>query len=540
MPHPEPKPFASPACSMHEFDGAYLPFATAARDSDATRPTRRIERWRLERTAKLVLVAGFALLAAWLLAACGENGGSLAGDDAEAAGTSPLPPAASVEQPEGWADDLALTEAQDFNPDPDIVEINLESQVSEIEILPGLKTPAWTYGGTVPGPLIRAKVGDRVIIHFKNSLPESTSIHWHGLRVPNGMDGVPGVTQPPVEAGGEFRYEFTVRDAGTYWYHPHINSAAQVGWGMYGAFVVEDPNDLEAFGDDLVMVLSDMSLDDLGGFLPKDNGGQFGDLFGREGNILLVNGKHVPTLKVRAGKPQRWRIIDAARARYYTISVPGHELIRLGGDNGLAERSVRTHSVIVTPSERQDVVFIPSDEPGTHNMLKWIPTDRGFGSTFNRARKDMLAIETVDEPPVQPAPIPEHLRDIEPIDVTNAVERDIELTIDFDSQKNLYMGINHVPYSNVKPIETHLGQTEIWNVINNTDFAHPFHIHGYFFQVLDDSRVPEWKDTVNVPVDSVVRIAVRFDERPGMWMYHCHILDHAEVGMMGQIHVAAD
>jgi FtsP/CotA-like multicopper oxidase with cupredoxin domain len=483
-------------------------------------------------TAVIVLVIG-----AGLLGGCGEGGRTSAGDSQ--APSPPSLPASAVPQPAGWADDLALEEAEDINADPDIVEINLESKVSEIEFLPGLKTPAWTYGGSVPGPLIRAKVGDRVIIHFKNSLPEATSIHWHGLRVPNGMDGVPGVTQPPVPPGGEFRYDFTVRDAGTYWYHPHINSAAQVGWGMYGAFLVEDPNDPKAFGDDLVLVLSDMGLDDFGGLLPKDTGGQFGDLFGREGNLLLVNGKHVPTLKVRAGKPQRWRIIDAARARYYTISLRGHTLVRLGGDNGLAERSEKVHSVLVTPSERQDIVFIPSDEPGTHSMLKWIPTDRGFGSTFNRAREDMLAIETVEAPPVVPDPIPTHLRDIEPIDVSNAIERNVELTIDFDAEKNVVMGINHVPYSHVKPIETQIGRTEIWNVINDTDFAHPFHLHGYFFQVLDDSRVPEWKDTVNVPVHSTVQIAVRFDERPGLWMYHCHILDHAEIGMMGQVHVAS-
>ena len=153
----------------------------------------------------------------------------------------PPGPAAGVAQPEGWADELALTVPVDINPDPNIVEIEFDARLAEIEFLPGRKTPAWTYGGSVPGPLIRAKVGDRVIVHFTNRLPEATSIHWHGLRVPNEMDGVPGVNQDPVAPDETFRYEFVVRDAGTYWYHPHINSAAQVGWGMYGPILVEDP-----------------------------------------------------------------------------------------------------------------------------------------------------------------------------------------------------------------------------------------------------------------------------------------------------------
>jgi FtsP/CotA-like multicopper oxidase with cupredoxin domain len=151
--------------------------------------------------------------------------------------------AMEVSQPEGWDDDLALTIPEDLNPDPDILEIELEAVIREMEILPGKMTPVWTYNGVLPGPLIKAKVGDRVIVHFKNNLPESTSIHWHGLRVPNDQDGVPGFTMDPVTPGGGFTYDFIMPDAGTYWYHPHVNSAAQVGWGLYGPLIVEDPAD---------------------------------------------------------------------------------------------------------------------------------------------------------------------------------------------------------------------------------------------------------------------------------------------------------
>jgi len=451
--------------------------------------------------------------------------------------------ALDVEQPAGWSDELEVAAAVDVNPDPNIVEVELEAAITDIEIVRGAPTPAWTYNGSLPGPLIRAKLGDKIIVRFKNSLPEATSIHWHGMRLPNHMDGVPGLTQKPIAPGGEFVYEFEARDAGTYWYHPHIDSAAQVGRGLYGSLVVEDPADSEAFGDELVLVLSDLSIDESGQFLAEDAGGEFGDLFGREGRVLLVNGKVLPRLKVRQGKQQRWRVINAARARYYSIQLREHTLTKIGGDNGLAARSMQTNRIVLVPGERADIVFTPSDAPGTVRTMQWIPTERGFGSLYNRPREDMLEIETVAESPVTPAAIPELLREIEPIDLANATERTLDLTIEMETTRHgreVVMGINGEPYWLSKPMEAQLGETQIWNITNATAFAHPFHLHGYFFQVQDDTRIPEWKDTIDVPSESSLRIAVRFDERPGVWMYHCHILDHADSGMMGHLFVAGE
>src|SRR5262249_5004039 len=164
-----------------------------------------------------------------------------------------------------------------------VLEIELEARIADVEIVPGFKTQAWTYNGGVPGPLIRAKVGDRLILHFTNSLPEPTTIHWHGPPGPNHMARTPRPAHGPLPAAQTCRDELELRDAATYWYHPHSASSAQVGRGLYGAIVVEDPNDPKAFGDDLVLLMSDMGLDERGELLPADSGGNFGDLFGREG-----------------------------------------------------------------------------------------------------------------------------------------------------------------------------------------------------------------------------------------------------------------
>jgi FtsP/CotA-like multicopper oxidase with cupredoxin domain len=424
---------------------------------------------------------------------------------------------------------------EDLNPDPHILEFNLEARVEDLQILPDVTTPAWTYNGTLPGPLIRLQAGDRMIVHFKNSLPEETTIHWHGVRVPNEMDGAPGLTQDPVPPGGTFEYDFVFEDAGTFWYHPHFDSPLQVARGLYGAIIVEDPNEPDFGADELVVVLSDIALEEDGTFRPSDRGGAFGDLFGREGDILLVNGRIEPTLKARAGKPQRWRVINAAITRYFPIALRHHSWSRIGGDGGLIEHTEELPRMVLAPAERADLIFTPVDEPGATRAFYWLPPDRGLGTAVGRNRADLMHIATVDEPAVEPPEVPQELREIPPIDISNAIEKTIELTINDDAPREDMMGINGIAHD--FRVEAHVGETQVWNVVNNTDFNHPFHLHGYFFQVLDEERTPEWKDTVDVPAHTALRLAVEFDERPGKWMLHCHILDHAEVGMMGHLHV---
>jgi FtsP/CotA-like multicopper oxidase with cupredoxin domain len=444
-------------------------------------------------------------------------------------------------QPDGWDRAVALTSAPDINPDPRIVEVNLEARVAPVEIAPGERVDAWTYNGGIPGPLIRVHVGDRLVVHFVNHLPQATTVHWHGIRLPIQMDGVPGVSQPPVEPGGTFTYDFIVPDAGLYWYHPHVMSAAQVGFGLYGALLVEDPDDRVAVADQTVLVLSDIGLDGKGGFESPDSGGTTGMAFGREGNHLLVNGRENPRLVVRAGAPQRWRVVNAAKSRFFQLELEGQPFTRIGGDGGLLEYPVRLDALVLAPGERADVLVAPKAAAGSELVLRAYPFNRGFGSVEYRAVEDLLTVAIADGAPYTAAPPPGVRRTIEPTSTVGATSVAIDFTIAQRSNGAFEYGINGVPFAKNHSVSAKPGETQVWTITNKTKWSHPFHLHGFFFQVLDDKGQPvhplEWKDTVNVPLEQTLRLVVRYDDRPGSWMFHCHILDHADGGLMGMVDV---
>ncbi|WP_437735540.1 multicopper oxidase family protein [Sorangium sp. So ce1335] len=443
-------------------------------------------------------------------------------------------------QPDGWDSAVALPRAVDRDSRADVVEIDLTARVAEVEIVPGKKTSAWTYDGGLPGPLIRARVGDRVIVNFRNELPAPTTIHWHGVRLLAQMDGAPGHSQPETAPGGGFTYDFVVPDAGLYWYHPHVDSAAQAGNGLYGALLVEDPAEPAALGDELVLVLSDMSLEDDGALSPPDQGGNFGTLFGREGGALLVNGRVNPVIGARAGLRQRWRLVNAARSRYFQLVLDDHRFLRIGGDGGLLEHPVEEDRIVLTPGERADVLIEPRGAPGATLPVRWVPYDRGYGSTFARPEVEAFRLRLADEPAAEDEPLPAIGRAISPLDTAGARRVDLQLTQQ-EGPGDLVLGINGVPSWEAEPLVAAVGETSVWTVENTMQFAHPFHLHGFFFQVLGDDGQPvrplAWKDTVDVRVDGTTRFVVRYDNRPGMWMFHCHILDHADAGMMGMLNV---
>jgi FtsP/CotA-like multicopper oxidase with cupredoxin domain len=452
-----------------------------------------------------------------------------------------VPDEAVAEQPGSFDDELELRVPLDLSSDPNVLEIDLEARVSNVELVAGTTTPAWTYDGAIPGPLLRAKVGDRLIVHFKNSLPEATTIHWHGLRIPADQDGVPGHGQAPVEPGGRVNYTFTLPDAGTYWYHPHFDSAAQVANGLYGPIIVEDPAEPEGLGDEVVMMLSDIAVGADGALLSNEGGGDLGTLFGREGNLLLVNGRVNPAIHARSGLRQRWRVINAAQSRYFQLALPGTSFVRIGGDGGLAASPEVSTSPVVVPAGRADFLVEPRSPSGNAGTLPllWVPYDRGFGTAYARDSETVLHIDFDGQPPASSAALPQLTRELPELDREHATPVDLALTLNNASDGSFALGINGVPSWQADHLMARLGETQLWTVRNTIEWDHPFHLHGFFFRVLDVNgvapRVSEWSDTANVPVDGALRLLVKFDERPGMWMFHCHILDHADAGMMGMV-----
>jgi FtsP/CotA-like multicopper oxidase with cupredoxin domain len=450
--------------------------------------------------------------------------------------------AASGLAPVGWDQDLKLAEPADRNPDPKVLEIELTAKVASVEVAPGKRVNAWTYDGGLPGPLIKARVGDRLIVHFKNELPQATTVHWHGVRVPIEMDGVPGISQPDVEPGDSFTYDFVLRDAGLYWYHPHVMSAAQVGFGLYGALLVEDPADGVGVADQLTLVLSDIGFDKSGTLEPAESGGPAGMVFGREGAYLLVNGKVMPRLRARAGAPQRWRIVNTAKSRFFFLDLEGPPFVKIGSDGGLQETPVTSDALLVTPGERVDVIVTPTGAPKSTLMLRAMLYNRGYGSVEYRSVEEILTVELSDQPALPKRALPTVARSIAPPDGTNATTVDVLLTLppqDVNGQSEFR--VNGVPFWKAKPYLAKLGETQLWVVKNDTKWDHPFHLHGFFFMPVDAQGKPirpmEWKDTINIPMDTTARFLVHFDERPGEWMFHCHILDHADGGLMGTVKV---
>ena len=440
--------------------------------------------------------------------------------------------------PSGWDAGLKLAEAADLNPDPKVVEVNLTARLAEVEVAPGKRVNAWTYDGGLPGPLIKIRVGDRLIVHFTNELKEPTTVHWHGVRVPIEMDGVPDISQPAVKQGESFTYDFVVRDAGLYWYHPHVMSAAQVGFGLYGALLVEDPEDGVGVADQVTIVLSDIGFDAKGQPEPADSGGSAGMVFGREGDYVLVNGRVRPVLRARPGAPQRWRIVNAAKSRFFYLDLEGQTFTVIGVDGGLQERPVTSDILLVTPGERVDVIVTPKGKAGTPLTLRAMLYNRGYGSVQYRGVEDVMTIEFTNQPPIAGAPV-RVSRTMSPPTVEGATAVSVVLTLPPMENNRSAFRVNGVPFWKAKPLVAALGETQLWTVKNDSDWDHPFHLHGFFFQVIDEKGQPvrplAWKDTVNIPMKTTARLLVTFDERPGEWMFHCHILDHADGGLMGTV-----
>ena len=419
---------------------------------------------------------------------------------------------------------------------PKVVEYNLEASEFNWDIAPGKTIKAWGFNKQLPGPVLIAEVGDTLVVRLTNHLKELTMIHWHGLRVPASMDGT-GAVQKPVEPGEVFEYRFIVPDAGTFWYHSHANETVQCERGMYDTLIVEDESDPVTDGEKVFMI-DDMKLNTDNKF--KKHGWFVPRIVerhdGRQGSTLLINGKENSTVDIHAGQTERWRFINSSSAGYYVLSLGGKEFRIIGTDGGLLEHPLSVSEVLIIPASRIDIAAGPFNEGETF-PIESLPYKRG---TILKAKLQKFATVNVGEKKSSVAVIPESLRMIEPLANQDAIiTRKIKLSESASLKTGVDFFVNDDIHVNDKPVK--VGELQIWEVSNTSMMDHPFHLHGFFFQVIEvNGKAPEymaWKDTVNLPPASKIKIAWMPDNRPGAWMYHCHILEHHAAGMMASFEV---
>jgi FtsP/CotA-like multicopper oxidase with cupredoxin domain len=451
-------------------------------------------------------------------------------------------------------------------------------------VIHGRTFTMYGFNGQYPGPLIHVPQDAEIVVQFTNNLELPTSVHWHGVRLDNRFDGVPGVTQEPVEPGGRFTYVIRFPDAGVYWYHPHHREDIQQDLGLYGNMFVQSP-DPAYFGPanrDEFLMLDDLLIGEAG-LVPFGEETPTHAIMGRFGNVMLVNGEPDYRTTARAGEVVRLFLTNVSNTRTFNLSLPGARMKLVGSDLGKFEREMWIDHVVIAPAERY-VIDVRFPAAGTVPLLNRVQgIDHVFGYFF--PEEDTLGVFSV-----QPEQIdPDHgagfetLRRHEDVaadlasyagEFTRPVDHELVLTMRVDSLPFVVDRVMRLDSAYFPPVEwsgtmpmmnwATTGRNVSWILrdsatgLENRDIAwrfrvgdvvklrlvntraafhamqHPIHIHGQRFLVLSVNGVANenlvWKDTMLLPVGSSAEILLELSN-PGDWMLHCHIAEHLAVGM---------
>lgn len=397
------------------------------------------------------------------------------------------------------------------------------------------QTPVWAYNGSIPGPTVRGRKGQTIEIEFINNLDEPSSIHWHGLIVDNAMDGVPGVTQDPVKPGESFTYRLKLQDAGTFWYHPHLNGSEQLGHGLKGALIVES-NEKLPWSQDIVWLIDDWLLEKTGSIYPRFNTGH--DLMhdGRWGNVVTINGLYQPEYSVSPGERIRIRLINGANARVLTPIFDGINAKVIAVDGKPVTQIFPYNGFFLAPGNRIDLdITIPAGAQGHTYLVE---------DGFTRNRFPLASLKVKEVQPIQtPVFNPPTTEDFLPAELF--ADTTPSKTWDLDAIRGGQYGIgwamNRLLWPDSDSADIRLGQPQKIVFNNNSSRLHPMHIHGTFFRVLERNGKPEaepfTRDTVLLSARESVVIGLVPTE-PGIWLSHCHIQSHAAAGMMTTVNVA--
>jgi blue copper oxidase len=418
---------------------------------------------------------------------------------------------------------------------------DLRLQAGTSQFLPATSTPTWGANGAHLGPTLRAVRGDRVAINVRNDLPEPTTIHWHGMHLPAAADGGP---HQPIQPGATWSPSWRIdQPAATLWYHPHPHQATDdhVYRGVAGLFLVDDPQaDLlalpEDYGvDDIPLILQDKRFDEQG---ELDFGQHPLSQIGRLGAEILVNGTHDPHLTITSQRV-RLRLLNASTARVYNLGFTDDRAFDLiATDGGLLQGPHRTTRVQLSPSERAEIVAV--FRPGERVVLRSFQPDLGLDAFQGRLAGaddtfDLLQVRAAAGLTPSP-PVPARLVRHQQLDQADAAQtRRFDLNDD-DAINGMPMDMGRI--DQIVALDT----TEVWEVTNRSGNLHTFHVHGVQFKVAEQAGAPPptlagWKDSVFIPPDSTTRLLVRFTgyADPALpYMFHCHLLQHEDDGMMGQ------
>lgn len=399
-------------------------------------------------------------------------------------------------------------------------------------------TPVWAYNDLIPGPILRARRGDELAVTLANRLEQPTTIHWHGLRLVNRMDGVPHLTQHAVGPGNSFEYRFTLPDAGTFWYHPHERSYEQVGRGLFGVLVVEEETP-PAADQDLVLVISDWRLGSDGALV--DNFGARHDQAhaGRLGNTITVNGHLEPAIPVRTNERVRLRILNASSARVLKLRLEGAStrLIALDGQP-VGPTASYGGDLVLGPGNRADLMADMIGEPGTVLPLIEVSDKRRVLATLDFHESERARAE----PMVAPIALAANHLLREP-DLASPLSTEILMTGGAKDETDMATAMGTGPIWSFNGVSgmtenplfsARRGQTVALRMINGTAWPHAMHIHGHHFRLIarkgGAKPEPFWWDTFLMQPREEVTVAWVADN-PGKWMIHCHMLDHQAAGM---------
>lgn len=426
---------------------------------------------------------------------------------------------------------------------PGTVVVDITASQRALQLLDGPPTTMVVFNGSYPGPALEVHEGDRVTVHFHNRSPIPVNVHYHGLLIPTEQDGNPENAVPP---GGDQDYVWTAPTGFpmSSFYHTHAHGFTHIGVvrGLEAPLRVLAANDpIPAAYGHTTLFLADNKFTANNQIPPDD---EYDRINGREGNVIFVNGQVLPKLTLRPGEIRRLRIGDFASARFFHLGFAGLHALQVGTDGGPINRPVPIDDLLLANAERADVLIQAPSTPGKSVPILLLPYDRGLGPDSKRdVPLTLLTVVTAGQPITQP-PVPTQLGNVVPLQVGGAGQRTFELGLPSISGGVHHFGIDHALFDPARIDNvTTFGGVEYWTIANKDgSWDHPMHLHSTQFQVLDvDGKPPitgpAWKDTVDVPKGAVAHLAVPFQHDPGLYMFHCHILQHENDGMMTDVMV---